>query len=100
MQQRGYDVQILPLQSMASMSGAQYIFRNLPTPNTTAFQLVLNVRSNCWKAPAPVASFLPANDPERALTLTRCSSEIRSHATDQHQRDGTYMLRANPQMQH
>ena len=44
MQQRGYAVQLLPLQSMVSMSGAQFIFWNLPTPNTTAFQLVLNVR--------------------------------------------------------
>ena len=50
MQQRGYSVQILPLQSTASVTGAQYIFRNLPTPNATAFQLVLNVR--CWSVPS------------------------------------------------
>ena len=44
MQQRGFEVQILPLYSTASASGAQYIFPHLPTPNDTAFQLILNVR--------------------------------------------------------
>ena len=45
MQQRGYQIQILPLYGTPSFTAAQYVFRNLPTPNTTAFQLVLNVRS-------------------------------------------------------
>ena len=44
MRQRGYEVQIVPLYSTASTYGAQNIYPYLPTPNTTAFKLVLNVR--------------------------------------------------------
>ena len=45
MRQRGYEVQILPLYSTVSKPAAQYIFLYVPTPNTTAFKLVLNVRT-------------------------------------------------------
>ncbi len=45
MQQRGYHVQILPLVSTASASAAQHVLRYLPTPNATAYQLVVNVRA-------------------------------------------------------
>ena len=44
MRQRGYEVQILPLMSTASVVGAQLIYPYLPAPNSTAFQLVVNVR--------------------------------------------------------
>jgi len=50
MRQQGYEVQILPLTSTASLVGAQLIYPYLPTPNTTAFQLVVNVRSTSeWR---------------------------------------------------
>ena len=45
MRQRGYEVQILALSSTMAKSAAQYIFLYVPTPNTTAFELVLNVRT-------------------------------------------------------
>jgi len=45
MRQQGYEVQILPLTTTASVVGAQLIYPYLPTPNTSAFQLVMNVRS-------------------------------------------------------
>ena len=44
MRRRGYEVQFLPLQSAVSHFAAQNIFRNLPAPNTTAFQLIIRVR--------------------------------------------------------
>ena len=43
MRQRGYEVQMLPLNSTASVVGAMDIYPYLPRPNNTAFQLVLNV---------------------------------------------------------
>ena len=44
MRQRGYEVQVMPLYSTVSAYGAANVFPKLPTPDTTAFQLVLNVR--------------------------------------------------------
>ena len=44
MRQQGYEVQILPLTSTASVVGAQLVYPYLPAPNSTAFQLVVNVR--------------------------------------------------------
>ena len=43
MRQRGYEVQILVLNSTVAESPAEQLFPHLPTPNTTAFQFVLNV---------------------------------------------------------
>ena len=51
MRQRGYEVQMIPLHSTPSMIAAQYIFETLPTPNRTAFQLVLNVRCQSLRSP-------------------------------------------------
>ena len=46
MQQRSYHIQILPLVSTASASAAQHVLQYLPTPNATAYKLVMNVRAN------------------------------------------------------
>ena len=59
MRQRGYEVQILPLSSMVTKSAAQYIFLYVPTPNTTAFQLVLNVRTGIHRFTASAGTSTP-----------------------------------------
>ena len=56
MRQRGYEIQVLVLNSTVAALPAELLFPLLPTPNTTAFQFVLNVRllhirprtSSCW----------------------------------------------------
>ena len=53
MRLRGYDVQIISLRSTPSFFGAQFIYPNLPPPNTTAFKLDLNVRCSRLITPKP-----------------------------------------------
>ena len=45
MRQRGYEIQILVLNSTVAAPPAELLFPHLPTPNTTAFKFVLNVRT-------------------------------------------------------
>ena len=60
MRQRGFEVQILPLTSQASVTGATEIFTYLPQPSTVAFQLVLSVRLFSPDSPPP---FSPRDGP-------------------------------------
>ena len=66
MRQRGYELQILPLNSTVTNTGATQVFPHLPAPNTTAFQLVLNVRCYTPDPPCARPGCLPLRCPRSA----------------------------------
>jgi hypothetical protein len=74
MRQRGFEVQILPLYSQASVTGATEIFTFLPVPSTTAFQLVLNVRLCSPGAPGPPSPDMRVRSEPPFRTSAPCPS--------------------------